>query len=249
MIKLTKAKTERDQPAKARRVKTKTTKSALAKSKPVNIKPVKPKPVKINLVKKRSHKEIVAQIAAENRAHFDCLDPEALADKNKASDQSGVAVHYSFSIICRHCGGTVLFNPESQGLVCGCPHCSNELVLSTQETTGTSVEEIEAQVRSHIATQLAQNHSTKSVHVVGLKLFPVGGIHYKGAIELKADGQLAAAEIVVDYDKESFSWKILAQPDEPTPNQYQEAEPEAENNSTAELALSVVEIAFKCLGG
>ena len=250
MINLSKTNAKKNRPTKARRHKTKITKSALAKSQPVKIKPVKSKPVKINLLKKRSHKEVVAQIAAENHAHFERLDPEALADNNEASNQSGAVVHYSLSIICRHCAGTVLFNPESQGLVCGCPHCSNELILSTQETTGTSVEEIEAQVRSHIATQLAQNHPTKSVHVVGLKLFPVGGIHYKGAIELEADGQLAAAEIVVDYDNESFYWKILSQPVEPTPNQYQEAGPEAANKSVfGEVAMTAVEIALKCLTG
>lgn len=253
---LSKTKPEKARAGKTSRAKTKLAKPKLAKAKSVEAKSAKSRPVKINLVKKRSRKEIVAQIAAENRAYFECLDTGASAGNNETSEQTEETVHYSLSMICGHCGGAVLFNPESQGLACGCPHCSNELILSTQEeqTTApgfeTSVEEMEAQIRSHIAAHLAQNPSTKSVHVAGLKLFPAGGIHYKGAIELEVAGQSVVGEVIVDYNNESFTWTILPQPVEPMSKQHEEVEPEAKDNSLAgELAQTALEVALKCFFG
>ena len=251
---LSKAKPEKARAGKTSRARTKLATPTLAKSKSVENKSAKSRPVKINMVKKRSHKEIAAQIAAENRAYFERLDTKASGGNNEAREQAEEPVHYSLSLICGHCGGTVVFNPESQGLACGCPHCSNELILSAQEeqatTSKTIVEEIETQIRIHIAEHLAQNPSTETVHVARLKLFPAGGIRYKGAIELEVAGQSAVGEVIVDYDNESFTWTILPQPVEPMSEQHQEAEPEAEDNSLAgELAQAGLEVALKCFFG
>ena len=190
-----------------------------------------------------SHKELIKQIAAENRAYF---EKEELKQSAQKTD-NGV-----WKVICANCGAHVEYQSSAAGASIPCPHCGTSVFLkfqeawrvkkeqhqeivirNTQEDWHTRKEQIistpkpnlpststlESQVWQSIQDTFSKNPATANTQVKGLTLINESGNKYKGLLKLQTGQTTENVDIEVVYDGASFIWKIISGGSQPANNE------------------------------
>ena len=190
-----------------------------------------------------SRKELIKQIAADNRAYFE-------KEESKQSPQktdNGV-----WKVICANCGAHVEYQSSAAGASIPCPHCGTSVFLKFQEAWRIKKEQhqemeirnmqedwhtrkeqiiptpksnlpststLESQVWQSIQDTFSKKPATANTQVKGLTLINESGNKYKGLLKLQTGQATENVDIEVVYDGASFIWKILSGGSQPANNE------------------------------